>query len=157
MKSGVKELGDHGFHDFQCYTDFDEMLEKADIDAVIVATAAVDHVAYVKKAMDAGKHVLSEIPAIASIEDAKELKAIEGAHPDLIYMCAENCCYWAFIKTWKKMRENGEFGDIVFAEAEYLHATEPSKLGPVSPEYWRSYLPAIQYLTHELGPWMTAA
>ncbi len=153
IKEATKELNDHGISGFDCYSDFDEMLAKADIEAVIIATEATNHVSYVKKAMDAGKHVLSEIPAIATVEEAKELKEIEAAHPDLIYMCGENCCYWAFIKTWKKMRENGEFGDIVFAEAEYLHATEPSKLNPnVDPTYWRSYFPAIQYITHQLGP-----
>ncbi len=152
MKSGVKELTDRGFHEFECYTDFDEMLEKADLDAVIIATSATTHVHYVKIAMDAGKHVLSEIPAVASIEDAKELKAIVAAHPDLIYMCAENCCYWAFIRTWKKMHEEGKFGDIVFAEGEYLHATEPCKMEPPAPDAWRRTFPAIQYITHQLGP-----
>jgi predicted dehydrogenase len=82
--------------------------------------------------MEAGKHVLSEIPSVNSLEEAYELKAVVTAHPDLIYMAAENCCYWAFIETWKKMHERGEFGDIVYAEAEYLHAKNPDEFAPPS-------------------------
>ncbi|MCQ2471250.1 MAG: Gfo/Idh/MocA family oxidoreductase [Clostridia bacterium] len=133
--------------------DYDEML-KMDIDAVIVATEAVYHVPIVKKAFEAGKHVLCEIPSITSVEEASELRKIVSEHPDLIYMAAENCCYWAFIETWKKMRERGEFGDVVFAEAEYLHAINPEEFSPDNypAGHWRTYINAIKYSTHELGP-----
>ena len=134
-------------------SDYDELL-KMDIDAVIVATEAVYHVPIVKKALEAGKHVLSEIPSITNLEEAYELKKIVSEHPDLIYMAAENCCYWAFIETWKKMRERGEFGDVVFAEAEYLHARNPEEFAPDNypAGHWRTFISAIKYCTHELGP-----
>lgn len=142
-----------GQNDVKYMSDYDELL-KEDIDAVIVATEAVKHVPVVKKALEAGKHVLSEIPSITNVEEAYELKKIVSEHPDLIYMAAENCCYWAFIETWKKMREKGDFGDVVFAEAEYLHAINPEEFSPDNyPEgHWRTYNPAIKYTTHELGP-----
>ena len=63
------------------YTDFDEMLAKSDIDAVVIATGANVHVPFAIKALDAGKHVLSEIPAVYSLEEAKKLKAAVKAHP----------------------------------------------------------------------------
>lgn len=133
--------------------DYDKLLEM-DIDAVIVATEAVYHVPIVKKAFEAGKHVLCEIPSITNVEEAAELRKITSEHPDLIYMAAENCCYWAFIETWKKMHEKGEFGDVVFAEAEYLHSINPEEFAPDNyPEgHWRTYISAIKYSTHELGP-----
>ena len=142
-----------GQNDVLYLSDYDEML-KMDIDAVVVATEATQHVPIVKKAFEAGKHVLSEIPAITKVEEAYELKKIVSEHPDLVYMIGENCCYWAFIETWKKMRENGEFGDVVFAEAEYLHAKNPEEFAPDNyPEgHWRTFNPAIKYTTHELGP-----
>lgn len=142
-----------GKNDVIYMSDYDEML-KMDIDAVIVATEAVYHVPIVKKALDAGKHVLSEIPSVTNVEEAYTLKKIVAEHPDLIYMAGENCCYWAFIETWKKMREKGEFGDVVFAEAEYLHSIDPEKFAPDNyPEgHWRTYNPAIKYCTHEMGP-----
>lgn len=144
---------ENGVKDVIYLDDYDEML-KMDIDAVIVATEAIYHVPVVKKALEAGKHVLSEIPSITNVEEAYELKKIVSEHPDLIYMAGENCCYWAFIETWKKMHEKGEFGDVVFAEAEYLHSINPDDFAPDNyPEgHWRTYNPAIKYTTHELGP-----
>ena len=62
-----------GEADLLCFEDYDEML-KADIDAVYIATDAIYHVPFVIKALEAGKHVLSEIPAVNSLEEAKLLK-----------------------------------------------------------------------------------
>ena len=153
LEKGKSKLIEKGLTGCTFYSDLDEMLT-TDIDAVIVATEAIRHVPIVKKVMDAGKHVLSEIPAICTEEEAYELKAIVDSHPDLIYMAAENCCYWAFIEEWKKMRENGDFGEIVYAEAEYLHSRDPDTFAPdnYSPNHWRTFNPAIKYITHELGP-----
>lgn len=129
LENAKKVFPEKGLTDCVFYDDYDEML-KSDIDAVIVATEAIYHVPIVKKAMEAGKHVLSEIPSIYTVKEAYELKKIVSEHPELIYMAAENCCYWAFIETWKKMREEGQFGEIVYAEAEYLHAMEPKDFAP---------------------------
>ena len=153
LEEAKKRFEEKGLSDCAYFSDYDEML-KSDIDAIFVATDAVYHVPIVKKAMDAGKHVLSEIPPINSVEEAKELKEIVSSHPNLVYMAGENCCFWAFIETWKRMREKGEFGEVVFAEAEYLHAKNPDEIRPEDyPKgHWRSYNPAIKYITHELGP-----
>ncbi len=136
------------------YEDFDEMLAKEELDAIYVATDATCHVPFVKKAMEAGKHVLSEIPTIATVEEAHELKEIVNNHKDLVYMAGENCCYWKFVEAWKKMREDGRFGEIVYAEGEYLHALNPDEFSPTNyPEgHWRATYAAIKYLTHEMGP-----
>ena len=104
-------------------------------------------------ALEAGKHVLSEIPVIETIEEAKILRDAVKAHPELKYMAGENCFYWAFIEAWKKMHDEGKFGDILYAESEYLHTTHPDEIKPYEPEnHWRRYNSAITYLTHNLGP-----
>lgn len=154
LKSGYEELSEvMNDKDILQFSDYDEML-KTDIDAVIVATEAVYHVPIVIKAFEAGKHVLCEIPSVNSIEEAKELKEATKKYPHLTYMAAENCCYWAFIETWRKMNQDGLLGEIAYAEAEYLHALDPNDFAPdYYPEnHWRTYQPAIRYLTHELGP-----
>ena len=61
-----KEFAEKGQHPAK-FTDFEDLL-KADIDAVYIATDAIDHVSYVIRAMDAGKHVISEIPTVNSLE-----------------------------------------------------------------------------------------
>ncbi len=138
--------------DFECYSDYEAMLREADIDAVVVASAKPDHVKHCIMALKAGKHVLSEIPTVCSVEEAKLLKKEVSAHPKLIYMTGENCCYWAFVEMWKKMREDGKFGDIVYAEGEYLHSSHPDELPDYKYDPWRSENSAITYITHELGP-----
>ena len=143
----------HGITDCVYYETFEELLA-ADIDAVIIATDAICHVPYVVRAMDAGKHVLCEIPSINTVEEAKQLREAVYAHPDLIYMAGENVCFWAFVEMWKKMREEGQFGDVIYAEGEYLHSIDPKDFSPSNyPEgHWRIFNPAIKYITHELGP-----
>ena len=135
------------------FLNFDEMLE-SDIDAVYIATDANYHVPLVKKAMDAGKHVISEIPAIDTLEEARELKACVAAHPKLKYMIAENCNYWAFIETWKRMYEDGMLGKAVYAEGAYLHALDWRGRSPdkIDRNHWRYRYPSIKYITHSLGP-----
>lgn len=147
-----KLFEDRGMTGFTCYSEYEDMLAEADIDAVVIATDKPLHTQHVIMALRAGKHVLSEIPAVSSIEEAKLLKAEVLAHPELKYMVGENCCYWAFIETWKRMYEDGKFGEAVYAEGEYLHSTHPDQLKPYPTEHWRKYSPAITYLTHELGP-----
>ena len=154
IDAAVEKLGDLGVEDLQCFTDFDEMLRDADMDAVFIANFANQHVPFVVRAMDAGKHVISEIPAIYSVKEATILKNAVARHPELKYMVGENCCYWAFIEAWKRMYEEGKFGDVAYAESEYLHAIDWRKMKPEDfpPEHWRFTNPAIRYLTHNLGP-----
>ncbi len=135
---------------------------KSDIDAVIVATEISLHTPMAIKALEAGKHVISEIPTIGTFEDARKLKEAVAAHPELKYMAGENCCFWAFINAWKHIYEKGLLGRAVFAESEYLHHQyyDP-KIGGHKPRNlslkdgkptWRARLNAITYLTHNLGP-----
>ena len=142
---------DRGVADLLCFEAYEDML-RSDIDAVYVATDKPLHTRHVIQALEAGKHVISEIPVIETVEEAKLLRDAVTAHPELKYMTGENCCYWAFIEEWKRMHEAGAFGDIVYAEAEYLHSIEPDKIKPYTTEHWRKYNPAITYLTHSLGP-----
>ncbi len=154
LKKAVEDYEKAGFKDFESYSSFDEMIEKADVDAVFIATEAIYHVPYVIKALDSGKHVLSEIPAVNSVEEAKRLKAAVLRHPELKYMTGENCCYWAFIEAWKSMYDEGKLGQVVYAESEYIHGSDirEKTQADYDPNHWRYFNPAIKYLTHNLGP-----
>jgi len=144
---------ERGIKDLLCFSSFEEFL-KSDVEAVYLATDATLHAGHAIQAMEAGKHVISEIPAIDSIEEAKALKACVKAHPEVKYMVGENCCYWEFVQAWKKMYEEGRFGDAVYAEGEYMHGGDPLKFKPRTDavDQWRTSYNAIKYITHELGP-----
>lgn len=131
------------------FTDYKELL-KSDVEAVIVATHVSTHCDISIDCLNAGKHVLCEIPNISSVDEAKKLYRAVKANPNQKFMVAENCCYWAFIHSWKKMYEDGLLGDIVYAESNYLHAHK--EVVPNGEMTWRSYMPSITYMTHNLGP-----
>ena len=77
------------------YTDdINVFLEK--VDGVYIAAPHETHVDYSRKMMEAGKHVLSEIPAVHSMEDIKNLKAAVKAHPEVKYFCDK------FLSSFKK-------------------------------------------------------
>ncbi|MBQ9986189.1 MAG: Gfo/Idh/MocA family oxidoreductase [Oscillospiraceae bacterium] len=154
IKDAIAHFDRLGIKDIECFEDFDEML-KTDIDAVYIATDAIYHVPFAIKALDAGKHVISEIPAVNSLEEARMLKKAVSEHPELKYMCGENCCYWGNLQAWKEMYDRGKIGETVYAESEYFHSVhDPEKFDEKDfpKEHWRSFNPAIKYLTHNLGP-----
>ena len=61
------------------YDDYDAMLADPEIDAVILATPTQMHAEQGIKAMEAGKHVLVEIPMADSLEDSEKLVAVQEA------------------------------------------------------------------------------
>lgn len=133
------------------FTDFEDMLNSP-IDIVVVSTPMQYHAEQVIKALESGKHVLSEVTAATSIEDCGRIVAAVK-RSDLTYMMAENCCYFHFIREWKVWVEQGRIGDIFYAEAEYIHALPEMIYNKETGERaWRADRPPIYYCTHSLGP-----
>ena len=135
----------------QCFQDYDDFL-KADLDIVVVGTPIPFHAEQSIKALESGKHVLSEITAANNVNDCERLvQAVKRT--GMKYMLAENMCYVHFIQEWKKMIQEGKLGKIYYAEAEYVHQIkrllkdlETGKL------LWRASRPPIHYCSHSLGP-----
>lgn len=57
------------------YTDYDEMLEKSEIDAVFILTGAGPHTSLAVKAARAGKHILLQKPMALTVADANKITA----------------------------------------------------------------------------------
>ena len=126
-------------------------LLNTDVDVVIIATEVSAHVSMSIQALEAGKHVFSEVPAINSLEEAKKLyQAVKKSGRK--YMLGENCCFWAFVNTWKEIYESGRLGDVWYSEAEYLHNVIELMKDKNGNPTWRATYDAIKYLTHDLGP-----
>jgi predicted dehydrogenase len=58
------------------YLDYDAMLADPEIEAVIIATSDAFHVPASIKALEAGKHVLSEKPVGLTVEEVEDLAAV---------------------------------------------------------------------------------
>ncbi len=133
------------------FTDYEQMLE-APIDVVVVSTPMPYHCDQVIKALEAGKHVLSEVTAATSVEECG-LIVDAVKRTGKTYMMAENCCYYHFIREWKDWIDAGRLGDIFYAEAEYIHGLHDLIVNPETGERtWRADRPPIYYCTHSLGP-----
>ena len=136
------------------FTDYEKMLED-DIDIVVLGTPEDLHVPQSILALNAGKHVVSEVTAATSIEQCYELvKTVRKSKTK--YMMAENSCYSQSNILIKNMVRKGLFGEIYFGEGEYVHDVKSlhhdSQGNPTWRYYWQVGVNRCNYATHSLGP-----
>ena len=138
------------------YTDYEQMLDQGGLDCVIIGTPMPLHTAMAVQALERGIHVMSEVPACVSLEEAKQLVAATKAS-SAQYMMAENFTYMRPNVLVRAIARAGLFGDTYFAEGEYLH--ELKELNEVTKwrRQWQTGINGDTYPTHSLGPvlqWM---
>ncbi len=134
----------------QAYAEFDAFLS-ADLDVVVVATPAPLHAAQSILAMEAGAHVLSEVPAAWSLEECEAL-AEAVRRTGQLYMMAENMNFYHYVQDWSTKIRSGAIGRVFYAEAEYIHDCRKLMRGRGGELTWRASMPPIYYCTHSLGP-----
>lgn len=141
--------------DIKFYRDFDAVLDDPDIDAVCIATPLPMHARQAITALEAGKHVLSEVTACRSLEEGWQLiETVERT--GLTYMMAENYCFMRPVLMVQNMIEAGLFGEITFALGHYIHSIPDMMHRSDGALNWRgewfgqSY--GNTYPTHSLGP-----
>jgi predicted dehydrogenase len=136
------------------FTDYEKMLE-ADIDIVVLGTPENLHVPQSILALNAGKHVLSEVTAATTLEQCYELVRTVGKSKAK-YMLAENSCYSRSNVLIRNMARKGLFGEIYFGEGEYVHDVKflhhNSDGDPTWRYYWQVGINRCNYATHSLGP-----
>lgn len=151
LRRAVRDFTAMGVEDLHAYPSLEALLADREVDAVYIATDKPYHTRHAIMALAAGKHVLSEIPTVGSLDEARALREAVAAHPNLKYMAAENALYFPFVEEWRRLIASGELGEIVYAEGEYMHAVGPHA-PPADTSHWRVTMDAIEYLTHSLGP-----
>ena len=105
--------------DFGCdfYTDYKEMLEKADIDAVDICLPDANHVVPSVDAAKAGKHILLEKPMARTVDDCKKIKqACDSAGIRL--MIAHVLRFDPGYRRLYDAVKTGEIGDVIHLSAE---------------------------------------
>ena len=148
----LKEVGAR--YGVATYTDYDEFLGH-DMDAVILANYFHQHAPFAIKALEAGKHVMSETSSNTTLAEGVALcRKVEET--GLTYMLAENYPYTAFNQEMRRLYRIGEIGEVTYAEGEYNHPMAPEARLRISPgmKHWRSHLPSTYYCTHALAPLM---
>ncbi len=135
-------------------TSYDAVLEANDIDTIVIATPPSLHVPMSVAALKAGKHVLSEVPALWKMEDAEALVQAAAASKAQ-YMMAENMAYFGWVQTFESLVRQGFIGEPIYAECEYVHHVPSLMVEEIDGEMrptWRAQLGPAQYCTHDLGP-----
>lgn len=136
------------------YKDFDEFINSG-LDGVVLCNYFHEHAKYAIKAMEAGVPVLCETTAAPSLGECVELvEAYERT--GTLYMLGANSQYFAAFHAMKAKYEARQYGELLFAEAEYVHPSENKN--PKEPDkenlHWRQTLPSCYYNMHTLGTLM---
>ena len=140
----------------ETYTNYDEMLEKSELDAVIVGTPMHFHAPQAIQALNANLHVLSEVTAAVSIEECKQLVEAQKTSRG-VYMMAENYTYMRPNAIVREIVKRGEFGTTYYAEGEYIHELKGLNEITTWRRKWQTGIEGVTYGTHSLGPilqWM---
>jgi predicted dehydrogenase len=137
------------------YLVYERMLDEVEPDAVVIATPMQLHVSQSIAALQRGIHVLSEVPAAVSLDEARWL--VDACkRSTALYMMAENYNYLKETMLVTAMVEAGVFGEVYYAEGEYIHelsALHHTADGqPTWRYYWQVGINGCTYPTHSLGP-----
>ena len=95
------------------------------VDAVYVASPHLSHYDYTKQALEAGKHVLCEIPFVLSAAQAKELYDYADAH-GLVLMEASKTAYCPAFNHLVTLVKSGVIGDVIDIKASLSKMVEGS-------------------------------
>lgn len=136
------------------FTDYEDLLDSG-INVVVIASPMQYHTRQAIQALKRDIHVLCEVTAATTLKECKELfKAVKKSKAT--YMMAENYCYIPENICVGNMVKAGLFGDIYYAEGEYLHNVRNLHYDAQGNETWRKQLQVgragVTYGTHSLGP-----
>jgi len=156
----VKIVVDKGFKKPDTYGkddhDYLRMLERQDIDIVIISTPWKWHTPMAVATMESGKHAFVEVPAAVTVEEAWQLvNTSERTQKNC--MMLENVCYGRDELMVLNMVRQGIFGELLHGEAAYIHELRwqmkeiDHKTGSWRTP-WHAAVDGNLYPTHGLGP-----
>ena len=102
------------------YLDYKQLLQRSDIECVLVFTTWITHARIAIDAMKAGKHVAIEVGGAASVEECWQMVRT-SEETGKYCMLLENCCYDHNEMTLYHMVKQGMFGEIVHVQGGYRH------------------------------------
>ncbi len=133
IKATQKILRDHSRKEATVYTGDDhaylKMLERDDIDGVIIASPWLWHTPMAVAAMKAGIYAGVEVSAANTIEECWDL-VNTSEETGVPCMILENVCYAREAMSVLKMVREGVFGEIVHATCGYKHDLRGVKFNP---------------------------
>ena len=144
-----------GLYNITYYERFDDFFNH-DMDAVVLANYANEHVPFGIRLMESGRHIMTECLTVANMAEAVELiETVEQTGK--VYTYAENYCYMKDSFEMQRRYKAGEIGEVHYAEGYYIH--DCSSIWPQitygERDHWRNRMYCTFYCTHSIGPLMT--
>lgn len=127
------------------YGSYDDILKNPSIQAVYIALPNYLHAEMIKKALDAGKHVLCEKPMVLHKEEVHECFAI-AKERGTILMEAMKLCFLPTTLKAKQWIKEGKIGRVRYLEASYcVNHPAPFESG------WHSHMEQGGGALYDLG------
>jgi predicted dehydrogenase len=102
------------------YSDYAELLADPQVHAVHITTPNKDHLDMVKRALDAGKHVVCEKPLAMTSAETAELVAYARRFPNLVTAVNYNIRFYPLMHHARDMVWAGEIGEIYAVRGGYI-------------------------------------
>lgn len=138
-------------------TDFRDLLDDSDIDAIVVATPDHWHATMTRLGLDAGKHVYVEKPASFNMGDGKAMMAATEAHPTLVVQVGTQQRSGRHFKDARAFIQEGGLGTVGLCRAWITHNRDfldllPDSEPPAHLNYdmWVGPAPMVPYNENKL-------
>lgn len=101
-------------------TDFNDLLNDDDLQAIVIATTGPVHYPLCKQALEAGKDVYVEKPFVMASDEARELIQI-AEEKSRVLMVGHLLEYHPVVEKLKELIDSGELGEIRYIYAQRLN------------------------------------
>jgi predicted dehydrogenase len=126
------------------YSDYGELLADRNVDAVHINTPIAAHASHAVRALRAGKHVASTVPAATSVDECRQIVEAQRASGK-VYMMMETAVYTREFLFVKELYDAGELGEVQFLRGSHQQDMDGW------PAYWEGF-PPMHYATHCVSP-----
>ena len=107
------------YPDKRHYTDFDEMLEKEDVDILDICLPTFLHADFAVKAMEKGINVICEKPISLKREDVQRVYSTAKKN-NVCFMIAQVLRFWPEYEVVKSIYDSGKYGKLLSASMHRL-------------------------------------
>jgi len=119
------------------YSDYSDLFEKSELDAVVISLPNFLHTDGVKLASENGIDVMMDKPLARSVEEAKEIISIINKNKTRL-MISTNFRYFPHVQKLKNLVDSGMIGDVILVTIEHImngpwsHPLYPR----LTPDWW---------------------
>jgi predicted dehydrogenase len=139
LKKGVETIGSNP----QTYDEYHRLLDRKDVDAVLIATPLNLHAQMVIDSLNAGKHVFVEKTMFFKAEEEKQIRDAVAAHPQQVLQIGLQRRSSVLYNVAMEMIRKGALGKITFVRANWHRNSDWRRPVP-DPKFerllnWRMY------------------